>query len=67
MLTIRDGKLVYERGPAAAGEAGGAIYDLLLKHVRIGGSKEVVDIGIIGNRIAHIRPGLKAAQLASGG
>ena len=62
VLTIRDGKLAYERGPAAAGEAGAAIYDLLLKRVRIGEHKEELDIGIIGNRIAHIRPGLKAAS-----
>ena len=36
VLTIRDGKLVYERGPVAAGEASAVIYDLLLKRVRIG-------------------------------
>ena len=62
VLTIRDGKLVYERGPVAAGEASAVIYDLLLKRVRIGDGKEALDIGIIGNRIAQIRPGLKAAQ-----
>jgi len=62
VLTIRDGKLVYERDPAAAGEASAVIYDLLLKRVRTGDGKEALDIGIIGNRIAHIRLGLKAAQ-----
>ena len=62
VLTIRDGKLVYERGPVAAGDADTTIYDLLLKRVRIGGGKEPMDIAIIGNRIAQIRPGLKAAQ-----
>jgi hypothetical protein len=62
VLTIRDGKLAYERGPAPAGEASVVIYDLLLKRVRTGDGKEALDIGIIGNRIAHIRPGLKAAQ-----
>ena len=48
--------------PCRAGEVDATIYDLLLKHVRIGGGKDAVDIGIIGNRIAHIRPGLKAAR-----
>jgi predicted amidohydrolase len=62
VLTVRDGKLAYERGPVAAGDASGVIYDLLLKRVRIGDGKEALDIGIIGNRIAHMRPGLKAAQ-----
>jgi hypothetical protein len=38
------------------------IYDLLLKRVRIGNAREALDIGIIGNRIAHLRPGLKAAE-----
>ena len=62
VFTIRDGKVAYERGPAAAGEASAVIYDLLLKRVRTGDGKEALDIGIIGNRIAHIRLGLKAAQ-----
>jgi hypothetical protein len=62
VLTIRDGKLAYERGPVATVEASAVIYDLLLKRVRIGAGKETSDVGIIGNRIAHIRPGLKAAQ-----
>jgi hypothetical protein len=62
VLTIRDGKLAYQRSPAAADEADATIYDLLLKRVRIGSGKEPMDIGIIGNRIAHIRPGLKAAH-----
>jgi dihydroorotase len=62
VLTIRGGKLVYERGPVSASDVDGTIYDLLLKHVRIGGGKDVVDVGIIGNRIAHVRPGLKAAR-----
>jgi hypothetical protein len=61
VLTIRDGKLAYERGPAS-GEAEAVIYDLLLKRVRTGGGKEALDIGIVGSRIAHIRPNLKAAQ-----
>jgi predicted amidohydrolase len=62
VLTIRDGKLVFERGPVPAGETSTVIYDLLLKRVRMGGGKEPLDIGIAGNRVANVRPGLKAAQ-----
>jgi len=62
VLTIRDGKIVYERGPVAADGEGSTIYDLLLKRVRIGDRNEAVDVGIIGNRVAHIRAGLKAAH-----
>src|SRR6185295_1726789 len=62
VLTIREGKLVYERGPAAAGGDDPTIYDLLLKRVRIGDRKDPMDIAIVGNRIARIRPGLLAAH-----
>ena len=55
-------RLFTKEAPSPAGEADAAIYDLLLKRVRIGGGKEAMDIGIIGNRIAQIRPGLKAAH-----
>src|SRR3954469_12108185 len=54
VLTIRDGKVAYERGPMADIEADTAIYDLLLKRVRIGGSKQAIDVAITGNRIVHI-------------
>lgn len=62
VFTIRGGKIVYERGPVAADGEGSTIYDLLLKRVRIGDRNEAVDVGIIGNRVAHIRAGLKAAH-----
>jgi dihydroorotase len=62
VLTIRDGKLAYERGSVPAGETSTVIYDLLLKGVRMGGGKEALDIGIIGNRIAEIRPDLTSAH-----
>jgi dihydroorotase len=62
VLTIRDGKLVYERGPAPARDTDTAIYDLLLKRAKPAGGKEPADIAITGNRIAQIRPGLKAAR-----
>ena len=59
---IRGGKVVYERGPAAAGGKDATIYDLLFKHAPIGGRREALDIGVIANRIARIGPGLKAAH-----
>src|SRR5438046_1476049 len=62
VLTMRDGKIVYERGPVAADGEGSTIYDLLLKRVLIGDRSEAVDVGIIGNKVAHIRAGLKAAH-----
>jgi hypothetical protein len=62
VFAIRGGKVVYVRGPAAAGGQDTTIYDLLLKKARIGGRREALDIGVIGNRIARIGPGLKAAH-----
>src|SRR5262249_3040651 len=62
VLPIRNGEIAYERGPIPAGGEDTTIYDLLLKHVRLAGSREAVDIGISGNRIARIRAGLKAAH-----
>jgi predicted amidohydrolase len=62
VYTIRAGKVVYERGPGAPADADTTIYDLLLKHARLGGRTEEVDIGIIGNRVEKIGRGLKAAH-----
>src|SRR5215472_12514034 len=62
VLAIRGGNVVYERGPAAAGGQDKTIYDLLFKHARISGRHEALDIGVIGNRIARMSPGLKAAH-----
>jgi dihydroorotase len=62
-MAIRGGKVAYERGPAAAGGAQDTtIYDLLFKHAQIGKRTGAVDIAVIGNRIARIGPGLKAAH-----
>ena len=54
--------LLMREAPPQPVTAEATIYDLLLKRVRIGGHKEALDIAITGNRIAHIRPGLNAAQ-----
>lgn len=62
VLTIRDGKVVYERGAVTAGGRDTTIYDILLKHARIGDRPDEVDIGISGNRIVRIERGLKAAH-----
>ena len=62
VITVRAGKVVYERPAEAApkGTPDTTIYDLLLKHARLG--TEDVDIGVIGNRVARIGRGLKAAH-----
>jgi len=62
VLTIRDGQVVYERGAVRNREQDTTIYDLLLKHARIGDRPDEVDIGIVGNRIVRIGKGLKAAH-----
>ncbi len=61
-MTIRAGMVVYERpaGAAPQGSTDTTIYDLLFKHARLG--SEDVDIGVIGNRVARIGHGLKAAH-----
>jgi len=62
VMTIRAGKIVYELGPHAANDPDTTIYDLLLKHARVEGRSEELDIGIIGDSIARIGRGLKAAH-----
>ena len=62
VMTIRAGKIVYERGPRAASDPDTTIYDLLLKHARVQGRDEELDVGIIGDSIARIGRGLKAAH-----
>jgi dihydroorotase len=58
VLTIRDGKIVYERegGAVPAQISKGEIYDLLLKNSR------QMDIGVVGNKIARIARDLPAAH-----
>ena len=62
VMTIRAGKIVYERGTPATASQDSTIYDLLFKHARIAGNNGESDIGIIGGRIARIGHGLKAAH-----
>jgi dihydroorotase len=60
VFTIRSGKVVYERGPAAGGGQDTTIYDVLLKHARLGDRE--VDIGITAGKVARIGRGLNAAH-----
>jgi predicted amidohydrolase len=60
VLTLRAGKVVYERSPRPPSQQDTAAYDILLKHGRLGDQE--MDIGIIGNRIARIGKGLMAAH-----
>ena len=64
VMTIRAGQVVYQRPADAApkGTPDTTIYDLLFKHARIEGRSEDVDIGVIGNKVARIGRGLKAAH-----
>jgi predicted amidohydrolase len=62
VLTVRAGKIVYERIPRPPAVQDTTIYDLLIKHGRNGDHSGEVDLGIIGNRVARIGHGLKAAH-----
>jgi len=61
VLTVRAGKIVFERRPRPAPAQDATIYDLLIKHARLGDQSEA-DLGIIAGRVARIGRGLKAAQ-----
>ena len=62
VLTVRAGKVVYERGAAPPAETDLAIYDLLFKHVRLGDRAEDVDVAIIGDHIARVGHGLTSSH-----
>jgi hypothetical protein len=62
VLTVRAGKVVYERTPRPPATDDTTIYDLLFKHVGIGDDPTPVDVGIIGQHVARIGHGLKAAH-----
>jgi hypothetical protein len=62
VLTVRAGKIVYELKPRPPAAQDTTIYDLLIKHGHVGDQSESVDLGIIGNRVARIGHGLKAAH-----
>jgi dihydroorotase len=66
VLTIRDGKVLYERGSRTNVTADTEVYDLLIKHARFvdlaNRRDEELDIGIIGAKIATIGRRLPAAH-----
>jgi dihydroorotase len=63
VMTIRAGQVVFQRASQpASGTPDTTIYDLLFKHARLAGRNEDVDVGVIGNRVARIGRGLKAAH-----
>ena len=75
VLTIRDGKVVYERGPrtsvtpetnASHPQGDSKVYDLLIKHARLvdpaNRRDEELDMGVIGDKIATIGRRLPAAH-----
>ncbi len=61
VLTLRAGKIVYEQNPRPPAVQDTTIYDLLFKHATIGNGSQA-DVGIIGNRVAQVGHGLKAAH-----
>jgi len=62
VLTVRAGRIVCERNPRPPAAQDTTIYDLLIKHGRIGDHPDKVDLGIIGSRVARIGRGLQAAH-----
>ncbi len=62
VLTVRAGKIVYERNPRPPAVEDTTIYDLLIKRGRIGERAQEVDLGVIGDRVARIGQDLKAAH-----
>jgi dihydroorotase len=60
VLMVRGGDVVYQRNPAAAGTADTQIYDILIKHARVGNDE--TDVALIGARIARIGRRLPAAH-----
>jgi len=66
VLTVRDGKVVYERPAPPARKTDTQIYDVLLKHGRIAGANagggQEMDIGLIGGTIARLDRRLPAAH-----
>jgi hypothetical protein len=62
VLTVRAGKIVYERNPRPPAAQDTTIYDLLIKHGRLGDRPQELDLGIIGNSVARIGHGLEAAH-----
>ena len=66
VLTVRAGKVVYERRPRAKVAADTQVYDLLIKHGRSTGPDnnrdEELDVAVVGGRIARVGRRLPARQ-----
>jgi dihydroorotase len=60
VLTVRGGKVVYERRSGTTAAAGTLVYDVLIKHGLI--THAELDVGVIGGRIASIGRRLPAAH-----
>jgi dihydroorotase len=60
VLTVRDGKIVYERTAAPPGAADTQIYDILIKHGRL--VNDETDVALAGGRIARVAHRLPAAH-----
>ena len=66
VLTVRGGKVVYERGSGSTGAADTKVYDLLIKHGHLvdpdNHRDEELDVGVIGGKIASVGRHLPAAH-----
>jgi hypothetical protein len=62
VLTVRAGKVVYERAPRANGAVDTQVYDLLIKHGRSANPDEELDVAVAGGRIARVGRRLPARQ-----
>ena len=60
VLTVRGGKVVYERRSGTPGAAGALVYDILIKHGHH--RDEELDVAIIGGKIASVGRRLPAAH-----
>lgn len=66
-LTVRDGKIVYERdGAVLTSEAAGPVYDILIRNAHVidpaNHRNGRMDLAVIGTRIAKVAPNLRPAQ-----
>jgi predicted amidohydrolase len=60
VLTVRSGQVVYQRASSGTGGQDTTLYDLLVKHARLG--NQDVDVAVIGNKVVRVERGLKAAH-----
>jgi len=65
VLTVRGGKVLYERGSASTGAADTKVYDLLVKHGHLvdpdNRRDEELDVRVIGGKLAGVGRHLPAA------